>query len=233
MCTDMTEKQSATLPVGVVTTASRAGYLSRTLSSLNDSYIHVFNDLEQGLVRNHLAAWDELFDTDPSATHALLLQDDVIATQQWRAAVTQFATALADAPAISFYSPRKAVTTTTALARGVTSIPGRTWLNEQALLLRRDVCMDYLDYVSSDEYRQYTNFETAWKHHDMLLQGFFGARSHRVYLCAPPIVQHVGTESTVGNPWRAFGRPRQAPNFPGEDFAAADHFRRVLDQAAM
>lgn len=70
--------------------------------------------------------------------------------------------------------------------------------------------------------------------HDVLLRAFLATTgtAKSVILAAPTVVQHVGQESTVGNPWMVGGRPRHAQHWPGPDWDAATHFQKVLGQSA-
>lgn len=216
----------ASVAVGVVTTAGRERYLEAALESIADDRVHVVKDAAAGLTPNHLAAWMKL--AIHETTHCLLFQDDVLAARGWRTAVTLLAERFPEHP-VSLYSPRKTTTTAEARSRGYARLPIREWLNEQALVLPTPVVQDYLDWVRAKKYRDVIT-PAQFKHHDVLLRAFLATTgaATSVVLAAPPIIQHVGRKSTVGNPWTVGGRARQAQAWPGPSWDAAAHFADAL-----
>lgn len=214
------------LAVAVVTTAGREQYLEATLGSVADARVHVVKDAAKGLTPNHLAAWRQL--TTHGTTHCLLLQDDVLAARGWRTAATLLVERFPDCP-VSLYSARKATADQAARGRGYARLSIREWLNEQALILPTPVVEDYLDWVRARKYRAVIT-SAQFKHHDVILRAFLATTgaAKSVVLAAPAVVQHIGEESTVGNPWKVGGRTRQAQDWPGADWDAAAHFLAAL-----
>lgn len=221
-----TQTAKPILAMGMVTTAERRDERERSLESLGRDDITVFEDLRPGLRRNHMAAWQALFE-DPDVTHGLLLQDDVRAPQGWREAVDNFLEVFPGQYAISLYSGRKAASQPASTAYGHFMLPARQWLNEQALLLRREVIVGFNRWLLDEEYMDVVAPEDV-KHHDMLIRAFLVSRGEKVLCAAPSIFQHSDAPSTVGHPGSVGGRPRKAVEWPGEDWDAGEHFRQNL-----
>lgn len=217
---------SPVLAIGMVTTAERRDEREKSLDSLGRDDITVFEDLRPGLRRNHMAAWQALF-SDPDVTHALLFQDDVRAPRRWRTAVERFLEVFPGQYAISLYSGRKAASTSASATYGHFMLPARDWLNEQALLLRREVIVGFNKWIVDEEYMNVVGPEDV-KHHDVLIGAFLASRGERVMCSAPSIFQHSDAPSTVGHPATIGGRARKAVEWPGEDWDAGEHFRVKL-----
>src|SRR5699024_952803 len=213
----------------VVTTRGREHLLEATLDSLNNPIVHVVADAASGLTPNHLAAWQHLHLQGRS--HCLLLQDDILAARGWLKAAAAFIDRFPNSP-VSLYTARKAAITPTAQAKGYAHLPTRQWLNEQALVLPAPVVGKYLDWVRAKHYRDVIT-PAQILHHDVLLRAFrlTTQPTRSLLLSAPSVVQHIGKESTVGNPWLVGGKARQAQGWPGEHWDAGDHFAKVLNSA--
>lgn len=220
------EKTKPVLAIGMVTTAERREERERSLESLGHDDITIFEDLRPGLRRNHMAAWKALF-SDPTVTHGLLFQDDVRAPQGWRTAVNRFLEVFPGQYAISFYSGRKAATTTASTTYGHFMLPARQWLNEQALLLRREVIIGFTKWLADEEYMNVVG-PNDLKHHDVLIGAFLASRGEKVMCSAPSLFQHSDAPSTMGHPASIGGRARKAVEWPGEDWDAGEHFRDKL-----
>ena len=220
--------QNATpvLAIGMVTTTERKEERERSLESLGHEGIAVFEDLRPGLRRNHMAAWQSLF-ADPNVTHALLLQDDVRAPQGWREAVERFLEVFPGQYAISLYSGRKAASQPASTTYGHFMLPARQWLNEQALILRREVIVGFNRWLADEEYMDVVGPEDV-KHHDVLIGAFLASRGEKVMCSAPSLFQHSDAPSTMGHPASIGGRARKAIEWPGEDWEAGEHFREKL-----
>lgn len=214
------------LAIGMVSTAERRNEREDTLNSLGRDGITIFEDLRPGLRRNHMASWQALF-SDPNVTHALLFQDDVRAPQGWRTAVDRFLEVFPGQYAISLYSGRKAASTAASITYGHFMLPARDWLNEQALLLRREVIVGFTKWLADEEYLNVVS-PGDLKHHDVLIGAFLASRGEKVMCSAPSIFQHSDAPSTVGHPASVGGRARKAVEWPGEDWEAGEHFRQKL-----
>lgn len=220
------EATQPVLKIGMVTTTDRADERQRTLASLGQKDIEVYEDLRPGLRRNHMAAWQSLF-ADPDVTHGLLFQDDVRAPQGWREVVDHFLEVFPGQYAISLYSGRKAASQPASTTYGHFMLPARQWLNEQALLLRREVIVGFNRWLLDEEYMDVVSPEDV-KHHDVLMGAFLASRGEKVMCAAPSLFQHSDAASTVGHPGSIGGRPRKAVEWPGEDWDAGEHFRQNL-----
>lgn len=210
------------LAMGMVTTAERRDERERSLESLGRDDITVFEDLRPGLRRNHMAAWQALFE-DPDVTHGLLLQDDVRAPQGWREAVDNFLEVFPGQYAISLYLGRKAASQPASTAYGHLLLPARQWTGEQALLLRREVIVGFNRWLLNEEYMDVVSPEDV-KHHDVLIGAFLASRGEKVLCAAPSLFQHSDAPSTAGRS----GKPGKAVEWPGEDWEAGEHFRQKL-----
>lgn len=214
------------LKIGMVTTAARKAERERSLKSLGNEGIEVFEDLRPGLRRNHMASWQALF-ADPDVTHALLFQDDVRAPQGWRDSVDHFLELFPGQYAIAFYTGRKAASLATSTTYGHFMLPARQWLGEVALLLRREVIVGFNRWLADEEYMNVVS-PGDLKHHDVLMGAFLASRGEKVMCSAPAVFQHSNVPSTVGHPGSVGGRPREAVEWPGEDWDAGEHFRQKL-----
>lgn len=219
------------LAVGIVTTASRDSYLKDTLKNLQqqspECNIQVFCDLEEGLTRNHRASWQKLFE-DPEVTHALLIQDDVIAAKNWYKTAQLLIERLPIWKAISLYSSLSAAQNEKINTPYITLNP-KQWINEQAMILSREA-HEWVDtFIISGMWKDYVeNYQKQYRHHDVLLREALVYKQWRVAVPCPPIFQHVGVESTVGNPWRAFGRERKSQGFKGVQWDSYEYFKERL-----
>lgn len=216
----------STLAMAMVTTAARDQERKRTLASLGYNGIQIVKDRKRTALTNHLATWRTVF-SRPHITHGLVLQDDIRAPRHWREVVDMFLYEFPDQPVMSFYSARKQAGGSADTVGGHFMLPGESWLNEQALLLRREVYVGFVRWLASEDYMRVLSPQDA-KHHDVLLGTFLSSRGVKVLVCAPSLFQHSGVESTLGHPRTIGGRARQAQDWPGEQWDAATYFRRRL-----
>ena len=211
--------------VGIVTTAGREDYLDKTVKSLLKSYpegvgVTIFKDLEKGLTPNHIASWKELY-KDPTTSHGLLIQDDTLASKNWYEAACLLAEKF---PVVSLYSGLGV----TQDRKGFVEIPAHKWINEQALMIRKDVLAMYLGWVMGDGHKKVLP-ESELKHHDSILRAFFKEFGIKIVLSSPSIFQHIGVDSTMGHPFTIGRNKRESKSFEGEDFDAYEFMKERLN----
>lgn len=220
------------LAVGIVTTAGRETYLQDTLKNLQrqspEASIQVFCDLEIGLTPNHRASWNRLFE-NPEVTHALLIQDDVIAAKNWHMTAKLLVERLPVWNVFSLYSGLKFAQQDRKYGIGYLTINAKQWIGEPAVIMSRHINEWIDEFISSGLWRDHIkNSDKQYRHHDVLLQGALIYKGERVVLPCPPIFQHIGIDSTVGNPWRVFGKERRAEGFRGVQWDSYEYFKEKL-----
>jgi len=201
---------------GIVTTKGREDYLEETLNSISENGIEikVLKDLQEGQLKNHIASMIQLFaDND----WAFLIQDDVIASKNWSKLVELMAEK--DYPIVSFYSATKQTLEPTNQIKGYYLTTN--WINEQAMLIRKDFYYNFLDWVFAGLQ------ENPHYGHDGLLQEFLKKYKFKVKILAPSIFQHTGEKSSVGHAWKMFGKERNSPSFMGKDWDCYEHYKNL------
>lgn len=216
------------LGVAVVSTAARSELLRDTMARVDDGeWIDRIIDRAPGLTPNHLAAWQHLGAVN-GATHGLLIQDDVDASQGWREAAESFASRFPRQGLVSLFTGRAPV-----LARPEDRFPAyvrvqpKQWLGDVAVMMPVPTIRQYIDWVRTRAYQQHVA-PPQFLHHDLLLRAFHQheARTRYVFVADPPVFQHLG--DTTPDPIMPGGRPAQARHWKGHDWDAASYFRDAL-----
>ncbi len=218
------------IPVGIVTTASRASSLERTLDSLRrgqpETQVHVFRDLKPGFYWNHKAAWEALFEM---SDRALLLEDDVRASRNWHRTAELFAVRFPLTLVFSFFNPflggMRGADRGWTLHRG----PFR-W--DQALMISKSfygvmnqMIVRHPDMFASMAIRKRPG--DYW--HDTIIDWTLNRTRQKAVLASPPFFQHATEPSSVGNPLKWMGRNRVCAEFLGEETDSFAYFKHTLD----
>jgi len=219
------------IAVGIVTTEGREDSLQKTLASLKSSPdcppIQVFKDLEKGLYPNHVASWKKLFE---ESKYAFLMQDDIIACKNWFSTVELFGKKF-HYDIISFYTNLGVMADKESIEKGYCCAGGGREFPDVALFLTRDFYFKYLDYAEKNpdiKERHQIKRRKGDFHHDDTLNDYAKITKTGSMLVTPPLFQHIGETSTVGNPWTPFGKVRQSALFRGEDWNSYKHFKEII-----
>lgn len=203
----LTERVTAMIEYGVVTVEGREEYLAGTKSSLNIPSLQVFKDKGDSLLSGHRIAWSNLFEGE--ADYACLFQDDVKACKNVGDALDYVARNY-DIPVLTLFSKRKAVREA---EEGIVKLRPSKFVNEQGVLLRKDVHESFCKWLSDGRFMEAVSKTQDVKHHDYLLQRFFVEQGIPVYATNPSLLQHIGRDSEMGNPWKVAGRTHQTKTF--------------------
>lgn len=204
------------LAVGVVSTRERADYMQKTLAALHDGeWIEPLVDQATSATANRLAAWQQL--ASQNATHALLLHDDLNASQGWRAAATALAGRYPRQQLTALYTPL-AWSQIRQKDRypGHFRLPIQRWAHDQAVMMPVPVVRRYLDWVAQKQYRRHLAPQQFLRHDTVLATFHRLAGAKVVHLAAPPVVQHMGSSE------------HQAPEWRGREFDAGGYYRHTL-----
>ncbi|MGX6601653.1 hypothetical protein ACWKSP_05865 [Micromonosporaceae bacterium Da 78-11] len=157
-------------------------------------------------LKTSIHAWEAVA---PGATHHLVLQDDVVPTEQLLDRVRSGIELFPDA-ALSLYAnwnSRNAAAVRLAAAAGATWMEelGGEYYSTLGVVLPASRIADYVAFA-----RTYTKW---WGEDDEMMREFLVTRGIEAYAAVPCLVEHGALESSSGNQWHGL---RQAPCFlPG------------------
>jgi hypothetical protein len=198
---------------GIVATDGREEYLDKTIKSLaNQELVKVYKDLEKGHLPNHIASMKKIYESND---WAMLMQDDILASKNWIKLVDFVATQF-EYPIVSFYSALGQASNQETINKGYFFTSN--WINEQAMLIRKDLYNDFLNWLNNGESKK------IHRCHDGYMSEYLKAKKIKVMIIAPSVFQHVGIKSSLNHLWKTFGKERMAKSFMGEDFDCYQDF---------
>lgn len=211
----MAEKKPVRLSIAIMMHPSRHEHVERMIAALNfnrtepeDSrMITVCTDLwEEGVWTNGQKAWKS-HNLDPTATHHLVLQDDLLVCRDFIAGAEAALAEIPDDAFCSFFAAYE--------LRGEV-VPWRidTVAWGQAIAAPASLCDEWIDWCSRHVRGEIRSYDRRFS--------LYTVKNHRdVWHTQPSLVEHIGAYSSLlGTGGRVFGRERYAARFIGEDESA-------------
>jgi len=152
----------------------------------------------------------------PGATHHLILQDDIIPSQNFLAAARRAIEANPNVP-ISFFSTRKGITEARQRGKSWAKSNGGQ-LMAQAWSFPLDILDKILRFTSDNPKVGVSVPRGGGEYDDVKVMTALSYLGYDMWNTVPSLVDHdLDTKSSLGSSPQAFGRPRRAAQFIGEN----------------
>lgn len=190
------------MKIGIVTIPERLEY-SESLKMATGATLYV--DMVKDLSYNHYQAWGDLYESQEE--YVLLLQDDIRLKSNFLSRVEEVIKDMQHNcyQFVSLYSNRKE--DSDQLANGNAYYKAKQWLNEQAVIVHRDILPGYSQFFEKNREK--------YKHwHDLLWRDYCKEKGIDIWIKIPNLVDHrLDIKSSVGHPSAPGGIKRQSRTF--------------------
>lgn len=170
--------------------------------------VSMYDDVDRALLQSHLKSWAN--GLKQQTKWVAVAEDDIILTADLGGKLRRI---LAEAEwsgyrVVNLYSNYQA--DVDAMARGKTwrKHPGRSFRNEQFLVMRREVVERLVDYFHQADLSKY---DRHWS--DVFISDFFKRERIDVWITLPNLVNHMNEKSSIGHPQLIAGKPRKSRTF--------------------